>query len=436
MPDAPDERVRADLVVEDARVLATPQGSEPARGEKAGTLRVIEGAWVAALEGKIVFVGDSIDFEREVDPRNDCLRVDARGRTVLPGLVDSHTHIVYAGERSAEFARRLAGVTYEKIASEGGGILSTVHATRDASEEELRAQARVRLDRMLEHGTTTAEVKSGYGLSTDDELKILRAIRGLDEIHAVDLVPTFLGAHTLPEEFQDRREAFLDVICREMLPAVVEEELARYCDVFCEEGVFTVPESRRILEAAAELGLGLRIHADELAASGGGLLAAELHAASADHLIHVSADGIEALVEAGVTATLLPATTFFLGKNKYAPALRLLDAGAAVAIATDCNPGSSNTESLPMAMVIGCLQMGLSIEQAITAATLNAACSLGRQEEIGTLEVGKRMDAVLLDAPSHLHIVYHFGVNPVHTVIKDGRIVVENGRLARQRRGN
>jgi imidazolonepropionase len=419
----------ADFVVRDASVLATPRGEAPLLGGDTRALRVIEGGWVASRRGEIVFVGDALDFREQVRTTKSCVEIDAKGRTVLPGLVDCHTHLVYAGDRSAEFARRLAGETYEEIFAEGGGILTTVKATRAADPEDLRRSSRSRLDRMLLHGTTTAEAKSGYGLTTEDEIKILEATRALDKSHPVDLVPTFLGAHFLPAEYKDRREAFLDLVCEEMIPAVTDAGLAEYCDIFCEEGVFSVQESRKVLTAAAEAGLGLRVHADELAASGGARLAAELGAATADHLVHVSAEAIEAMAEAGTAAVMLPATTFFLGKSRFAPALRLLDAGVPLALATDCNPGSSNTESLPMAMVIACIRMGFSVEQAISAATLNAAWSMGRHEKVGSLEPGKRMDLVVFDAPSHHHLVYHFGVNLVHTVVKDGKVVVEDGRL-------
>lgn len=423
------DRVQADLVCRNAGLLVTPRGEAPILGDDTNSVQTIEGGCIASREGRIVFVGDELDLREQVDPLPDCRDIDASGKTILPGFVDPHTHFVYAGDRSAEFSRRLAGETYEKIAAEGGGILSSVRSTRDAGEEDLRRASRQRLDWMLLHGTTTAESKSGYGLSTEDELKQLRAIRGLDESHPVDLVPTFLGAHAIPAEYADRRDAYVDMVCREMIPAVTEEKLAVYCDVFCDEGVFTVEESRRILGAAKEAGLELRVHADELASSGGSLLAAEMGAATADHLVHVPAEGIEALASSGTTAVMLPATTFFLRKKSYAPALRLLDAGVPVALATDCNPGSSNTESLPVAMAVGCLQMGLSVEQALVAATLNSAYSLRRHQEVGSLEVGKRMDAVLIQAPSHLHLVYHFGVNIVDTVIKNGAVVVEGGRL-------
>jgi imidazolonepropionase len=328
----------------------------------------------------------------------------------------------WAGSREEEFARRLGGASYQEIAAGGGGILSTVRATREASEEQLVELVRQRLDRMLAWGTTTAEAKSGYGLSLADELKQLGAIRSASRQHAVDLVPTLMAAHEVPPEHRGRRARFLDLICQEIIPATAESGLARFCDVFCERGVFSAQESRQVLEAGIAHGLAPRLHADEFADSGGAQLAAELGALSADHLIAVSDAGIEALAAAGVTAVLLPGTSFFLMKHTYAPARRLVEAGVPVALATDCNPGSCHTESMPMIFVLAVFELGLTIEEALTAATLNAACCLGLGESLGTVEEGKRADLVVLEAPNLLHLAYHFGINPVAAVIKGGAV--------------
>jgi imidazolonepropionase len=279
---------------------------------------------------------------------------------------------------------------------------------------------------MLAHGTTTAEAKSGYGLNLDDELKQLRAIRAASEAHPVDLVPTLLAAHEIPPEHRAARERYVELVCEEIVPAAAEAGLARFCDVFCEQGVFTAAESRRVLEAGARWGLAPRLHADEFVDSGGAELAAELGALSADHLIAVSERGIEAMAGAGVTAVLLPGTSFFLMKHRYAPARRLVEAGVPIALATDCNPGSSHTESVPMVFVLAVFELGLSIEESLTGATLNAACCLGLGAEIGSVEEGKRADLVLLDAPNLLHLGYHYGVNPVRSVVKGGRVVLRN----------
>jgi imidazolonepropionase len=414
--------VTADLLIYNLTEIATPEGSEPLRGTDQRRVRRLRGAEVLCREGRVAFVGGPGERRRLFGELPDAERLDGRGGTLIPGFVDPHTHLPWAGSREEEFAARLAGKTYQEIAAAGGGILSTVAATRQASEEDLAANARRRMDQMLAWGTTTAEAKSGYGLSRDDELKQLRAIRQAAESHPVDLVPTLLAAHEVPPEHRQDRRRYLDLICEEIVPAAAAAGLARFCDVFCEEGVFSAAESRRVLEAGARHGLAPRLHADEFADSGGAELAAELGALSADHLMAVSPAGIEALARSGVTAVLLPGTSFFLMKHRYAPARRLVEAGVPVALATDCNPGSSHTESMPMVVVLAVFELGLTIEESLTAATLNAACSLGLGDEIGSIEEGKRADLVLLDAPNLLHLVYHFGINPVAAVVKGGRV--------------
>jgi imidazolonepropionase len=412
-----------DLLILNLAEVATPLGSEPLRGAGQGRISRLRGAEVLCRDGRIAFVGSPEDRRARFGELPEAERLDGRGGTLVPGFVDPHTHLPWAGSREEEFSRRLSGATYQEIAAAGGGILSTVAATREASEEELRRRVSRRLDLMLAHGTTTAEAKSGYGLNLDDELKQLRAIRDAADAHPVDLVPTLLAAHEIPPEHRGSRERYVDLVCREIVPATAEAGLARFCDVFCEEGVFTAAESRRVLEAGRDWGLAPRLHADEFVDSGGALLAAELGALSADHLIAVSPAGVEALAGAGVTAVLLPGTSFFLMKHRYAPARRLVEAGVPIALATDCNPGSSHTESVPMVFVLAVFELGLTIEESLTAATLNAACSLGLGAEIGSVEEGKRADLVLLDAPNVLHLAYHYGVNPVAAVVKDGRVV-------------
>jgi len=412
-----------DLLITHLSELATPLGRESRGGSEQGRIQRRQDVEVLCRAGKIAFVGSPQERQREVGPLPDTSRLDANGGTLVPGFVDPHTHLPWAGSREKEFAMRLAGKTYMEIAAAGGGILSTVHSTRQATEEELIQGIELRLDQMLRHGTTTAEAKSGYGLNLDDEAKQLKAIQASSGRHAVDLVPTLLAAHETPPEYRDDRQGYLDLVCHEIIPAVGETGLARFCDVFCEEGVFTADESRRVLEAGRQHGLAPRLHADEFVDSGGAELAAALGALSADHLIAVSPAGIEALAATGVTAVLLPGTSFFLMKHTYAPARRLVEAGVPVAIATDCNPGSSNTESMPMVFVLAVYELGLSIEEALTAATLNAACCLGLGDRIGSIEVGKDADLVVLDAPNLLHLAYHYGVNPVSAVIKRGQVV-------------
>jgi imidazolonepropionase len=411
------------LLIHNLAEVATPEGSTPRRGAEQGRVLRLRGAEVVCQDGRIIFVGPPEERLRLWGELPEAARLDGRGGTLIPGFVDPHTHLPWAGTREEEFAARLAGKTYQEIAAAGGGILSTVASTRQASEEELAAFVLRRMDQMLTWGTTTAEAKSGYGLTLGDELKQLRAIRRAAESHPVDLVPTLLAAHEVPPEHRQDRGRYVDLICDEIVPATAEAGLARFCDVFCERGVFSAEESRRVLEAGARHGLAPRLHADEFVDSGGAELAAQLGALSADHLMAVSDAGIEALAGSGVTAVLLPGTSFFLMKKAYAPARRLVAAGVPVALATDCNPGSSHTESMPMIVVLAVLQLGLTIEESLAAATLNAACSLGLGAEIGSIEPGKRADLVLLDAPNLLHLAYHYGINPVAAVVKEGRVV-------------
>jgi imidazolonepropionase len=417
-----------DLLIVNLAELATPRGTTARRGSAQGEVLRVRGAEVLCRDGRIAFAGPADERRRRFGELPEAPRLDGNGGTLVPGFVDPHTHLPWAGTREEEFAQRLAGRTYQEIAAAGGGILSTVRATRAADEEQLAELVRSRLDRMLVHGTTTAEAKSGYGLSLADETKQLRAIARASASHAVDLVPTLMAAHEVPPEHRGDRARYLDLICEEIVPAVASSGLARFCDVFCEHGVFSAEESRRVLRAGVEHGLLPRLHADEFVDSGGAALAAELGALSADHLIAVSPAGIDALAASGVTAVLLPGTSFFLMKHAYAPARGLVGAGVPVALATDCNPGSSYTESMPMVLVLAVFELRLSIEEALTAATLNAACCLGLGEEIGSIEEGKRADVVLLDAPNLLHLAYHYGINPVAAVVKAGRVVHQAAR--------
>lgn len=422
-----------DLLIENLAEIATPLGSTPRRGaEQAAVARLRDGSGVEILcrDGRLAFIGSRSERERLCGELADVPRLDGRRGTAVPGFVDGHTHLPWAGSREDEFVQRLAGRSYQEIAAAGGGILSTVRATREADGDALVELALGRLRWMLSCGTTTAEAKSGYGLSLGDELKQLEAIRAAAALQPVELVPTLLAAHEVPAEYRHRREAYLDLVCDEIVPAAAERGLARFCDVFCERGVFSAAESRRVLEAGRRHGLLPRLHADEFADSGGAQLAAELGALSADHLMAVSPAGVDALAAAGVTALLLPGTSFFLAKRIYAPARRLIAAGVPVALGTDCNPGSSYTESLPTIAQLAVFELGMSIAEALTAVTLNPACTLGLGAEIGSLEAGKRADIVLLDAPNLLHLAYHYGVNPVRSVVKAGREVYRAGNLA------
>ena len=411
----------ADVLIDTADLVVTCAGPSPRAGAGQGAIAAVPQGSVAGWRGRIVAVGAAGMVARTVRLEPGAQVIDARGRTVLPGFVDPHTHVVYAGDRRDELARRLAGASYAEIAAAGGGIVSTVTATRAASVDELVAAARPRLADALAQGTTTCEVKSGYGLDTAAELRMLRAIRVLAASQPVELSPTFMGAHEVPVEYRTRREAYLDLVVDEMLPAVAAEGLAEWNDVFCEQGVFTPEEARRVLEAGRRHGLAPRIHADELAASGGSLVAAEVGAASADHLIFTSEASADAMARAGVVATLLPGAAFFLKLGRYAPARMFVERGVPVALATDMNPGGGFTPSMPFVIALACFGMGLTLEEAIVAATTNAAAALRRQDRVGSLEVGKQLDAVLLGGP--IADLVRVGAPVVRTVIKRGVVV-------------
>jgi imidazolonepropionase len=386
-------------------------------------LGIIEDGAMLVRDGRIERTGTRTEIEPLIEPAHEI--VDAGGRVVMPGFVDAHTHLVFAGHRAAEFEQRCAGVTYQQIAAAGGGICATVRATRAATEEELIQATRQHIDWLLRAGTTTAEVKSGYGLTTGDELKMLRAIRRLNESGPLRLVPTFLGAHEVPDEYRDRRDAYLDLIVNEMLPRIAAEKLAEFCDVFCEEGVFTIAETRRVLDCARAHGLGLRLHADQLSNSGGAQLAAELRAATADHLEHTGAAGIAALAEAGVQPVLLPGSVYAQGLHRYPDARAMIDAGLAVVLASDFNPGSSPIASMPMILSLACTQMKMTPAEAITAATINAAHSLGRGAVLGSLEAGKLADFVIHNYADYREIIYWVGVESVQAVWIGGRRVYQ-----------
>ena len=421
--------IEADLAVVEAAELVTLQGPAPRIGGALRETASIAGGCVAARSGVLVFTGTLSDFRRQVKMRPGAPVLEAAGRTVLPGFVDPHTHLPFAGWRDGEFVERLKGATYESIAAAGGGIKSTIDATRAAPLEDLIRLGRARLDVMLRHGTTTVEAKSGYGGTLESELKQLEALRALGQSHPVTMVPTFLGAHVVPKERRGDRAGYVREVIEAMLPAVAQRGLARYCDVFVEAGAFSLEEGEAILSAAQACGLGLRVHADQRSASGGARLAGRRRAASADHLDCVDREGIAALRQAGTTAVLLPGASFFLRDARDAPARDLIEAGVAVALATDFNPGTCPTEALSAILPIACLRLGLLPSEAIAAATLNAAHSLGMADRVGSLEPGKWADFQIADVPSHAHLAYHFGVNHCRTVVKRGRVVVQDGRL-------
>ncbi len=415
------------LVIRHIRQLITCAGGAPRRGADQRELPIVEDGAVAADGERILFAGPDRDLPASLTSAPDTRVIDGARFSLVPGFVDGHTHAMFAGGRREELRRRLGGATYADIAAQGGGILSTVRATRAASEEALAASTRVRLAEMLACGTTTAEIKSGYGLNVETELKMLRAVRRLTSEQPVDLVPTFMGAHEIPPDYRQRREDYVRLVIDGMIPAVAADDLAEWCDVFCETGVFTPEESTRILQAGAARGLKPRIHADELGASGGAQVAAVVGARSADHLIFAGEDGIRAMRDAGVVATLLPNAAFYLKLGRFAPARALIDAGVPVALATDVNPGGGFSPSMPFAMTLACFAMGLTFEEALAAATINGAYSLDRDASVGSLEPGKLMDAVLV-AGDPIDLI-RVGASTIAGVIKRGKLVFRTSSL-------
>ena len=417
----PSPSIPATLVFRHCRQLITCAGPAPRRGQEQAALEIVADGALAIAGERVVYAGTDSGLESAVPLAPSARTIDARRVSITPGFVDAHTHAVYAGDRRHELRRRLAGATYAEIAAGGGGIVSTVDATRAASQAELVDASRARLDEMLACGTTTCEIKSGYGLDVESELKMLRAIASLGAAHAIDVVPTFMGAHEIPVDRRHDRDAYVRDVCDTMIPAVAAERLAIWCDVFCEHDVFTPDESTRILERGRDFGLKPRIHADELAASGGSLVAARVGARSADHLVHVDAGGIDALVSGNVTATLLPAAAFYLKLRRFAPARALIARGAPVALATDVNPGGGFSPSMPFAMTLGCFAMGLTFEEALVAATINGAWSLDVHGTVGSLEPGKLADAVVVrgDAIDLIRV----GAPSIAAVVKRGRVV-------------
>ena len=409
------------LIIHNASQVVTCSGFAGKRGKEMSDLQVIENGTVIVTDG---FISHILKQDEPVPvDKQYYTTIDASGKALLPGFVDPHTHFVFGGYREEEFSWRMRGDSYMEIMERGGGIVSTTRATRDATEEELMTAGRQRLDAMLRLGITTVEGKSGYGLDKETELKQLRVMQRLNESHPMDIVPTYMGAHALPEEWKGREEAFIDFQIEEMFPLVAQQQLAEAVDIFCEKGVFSIEQSRRYLQAAREQGFQLKMHADEIVPLGGAELAAELNCLSADHLLQASDEGIRALAEAGTVATLLPLTAFSLREN-YARARDMIDVGCVVALATDLNPGSAFTASVPLLFALACIYMKMTPEEAVTAFTLNSAAALGRADRIGSIDIGKQGDLILLQFPSYKFLPYHVGMNMVEHVIKNGKIVV------------
>ncbi len=421
--------IAADTLVRNIGQLVNPASDRVARGGEANALRVERDACIAAREGRICFIGPEKKLPQACRLEPGGLELDAGGQVALPGLVDPHTHLPFAGTRQDEFQQKLQGVSYQEIAARGGGIHSTVRRTREISPDELVETCRRRLDRMLLAGTTTVEAKSGYGLDLETEMKQLRALQALSGRHPVAIVPTFMGAHEVPGEFRGRNRDYLDHLLEAVLPRVREERLAEFVDIFCEQGYFSYEESEAYLSRAAAMGFRIKMHADEFTSNGAAELAARLGAVSAEHLIAIRDDEIAAIAASGTACVLLPGVSFFLRLGRYAPARKILDAGGIVALGSDFNPGSSMISSQLFVFHLGVFQLGLTIEQALNAVTINAAYAVDRQERAGSLAVGKDLDLLLLDIPDYQYLAYHPGIDPLRTVLKSGRVVVHDRRV-------
>lgn len=420
--------MKADIVIKNISQLITMAGeNRPRAGKEMSEIGLIENGVIAMTDDRIIYVGQG-ELPKEVVVDDSTLVIDGTGKTVTPGLVDPHTHLVHGGSRENELEMKLKGAKYLDILKAGGGIHSTVRATKSASFEELYVKASKSLDTMLEFGLTTIEAKSGYGLDTETELKQLRVAKELDKNHPVNIVSTFLGAHAIPMEYKNNVEEFVDIVINEMMPKVQEENLAEFCDVFCEEGVFTVDQTRRILNTAKGYGMKPKIHADEIVPLGGAELAAEVGAISGDHLVAATEEGMRMMAENGVIADLLPGTSFNLGMGKFANARKMIEMSVPVALSTDYNPGSCPTENIQLIMTLASLRMKMTPEEVITAVTINGAASVGRQNEIGSLVDGKRADIAVFNCPNLNYIIYHFGINHIDKVIKNGKLVVDNGK--------
>jgi imidazolonepropionase len=422
---------KATLIINNIGKLITMAGPVPRLGDQMKDLGLIENGGIAVAGEEILAVGKSGEVEGQVDLAEGCQAIDARGAVVTPGFIDPHTHPVFSMTRENEFEMRIQGKSYLEIANSGGGIRASVRDLRNSPTAELTKKTTRTLERMLAYGTTTIEAKSGYGLSTESEIKSLEIINNLNDTQPLDLVPTFLGAHEVPDEYRENREKYINILIKEMIPRVVEENLAEFCDIFTEEEVFNIEESRKIMTVAKEAGLKLKFHADELGGSGGAELAAELGAVSADHLVHISNNGIKALAKSETVAVLLPGTCFSLGHKDYAPARKMIESGVIVALSTDCNPGSSYTESLPMIISLAGLNYKMTAAESISAVTVNAACAIDRSGKIGQLIPGLPADITIWQMQDYRELPYHYGVNLVQTVIKRGKAVIKKANLVK-----
>jgi imidazolonepropionase len=418
-----------DCVVKNIGQLVNPGSDRVVRGKESNTMRLRENVFIGAQQGTIQFIGSEGDFHSQYRLETGGLEIDAHDFVALPGFVDPHTHLPFAGTRQDEFQLKLQGVSYQEIARRGGGIKGTVRKTREIKPQDLIQICQKRLDLMLLSGTTTLEAKSGYGLDRATELKQLEVLKNLATMHPLTIVPTFMGAHEIPDDFAGNSRAYLDFVLANVLPEVAARKLAEFVDIFCEEGYFSYADTEYYLREAVARGFKIKMHADEFTSNGAATLAARLHARSAEHLIAISDAEIAEIASSNTACVLLPGVSFFLRLSRYAPAQKILAANGIVALGSDFNPGSSMISSQLFIFQLAVFQMGLTIEQALNAVTINAAYAVDRQEQVGSLAVGKKMDLLLLDIPDYQYLAYHLGINPIHTVIKSGKVVVENSQI-------
>lgn len=421
--------IKIDLLVKNIKELVNPAGDSVVRGSELNAVRVSNNVWLGAVGENIVFIGYEEDFNKKCKLAEDAVVIDASDFVVFPGFVDPHTHLPFAGTRQDEFRLKLQGVSYQDIAAKGGGIKGTVRKTREISACDLTALCEKRLDQILASGTTTMEAKSGYGLNLETEIKQLEVIEALNSFHPVEIVPTFMGAHEIPEEYKGRNKEFLDYLAAEIAPVVRERELAEFADIFCENGVFSYEEAEYYLDKLQPYGFKLKLHADEFTSNNAALLAVRKNAVSAEHLIAMTGEEIDAIAASAVACVFLPGVSFFLKLGKYAPVRRVIERDGIVSLGTDFNPGSSMVSSQLFIFHQGIFSMGLTIEEAINTVTINAAYAITRQDRVGSIALGKKMDLLLMDIPDYSYLAYHIGINPVHTIVKSGEVVVKERQL-------
>ena len=424
--------IEVNLLIKNIKELVNPANDSVVRGGELNSIRVSHNVWIGATGEDIAFIGFEEDFNKNCTLAEDAVVIDGSSFVVIPGFVDPHNHLPFAGTRQDEFRLKLQGVSYQEIAQKGGGIKGTVRKTRDIHIDELIDASEKRLNQILLSGTTTCEAKSGYGLDLENELKQLEAIKAVDSFHPVELVPTFLGAHEIPEEYSGRNMEFLKMMVRDVMPIVKERELAEFIDIFCEDGYFSYDEAEYYIDEAIKNGFKIKIHADEFSSNNAALLAVKKKAVSAEHLIAMTDEEIDAISASDTACVFLPGVSFFLKMKKYAPIRQVVERNGIVSLGSDFNPGSSMVSSQLFVMLLGIFQMGLTIEEALNTVTINAAYAIDRQARVGSIAVGKRLDLLMMDIPDYSYMAYHLGINPIHTILKSGEVVVKNRQLVYQ----